>query len=210
MAVLGRTELDVFPICLGGNVFGWTADEEQSPRGAERVRRLRRQLRRQRQLLPGRARALGDDHRPVDGRPRQPRPDRPRDEGRRRQGRGAQPAARQHRARGPRLAAAPADRSHRPLLRALRRRGDPAGRHPARLRRTRAVRARAPHRGVQLHAAAADGGARAAARARAGRVSPHCSRTTTSSSASSSARCCRSPRSGTSRCCPTSRWPRAS
>ena len=30
MAVLGRTELDVFGICLGGNVFGWTADEEQS------------------------------------------------------------------------------------------------------------------------------------------------------------------------------------
>ena len=30
MARLGRTDLDVFPICLGGNVFGWTADEEQS------------------------------------------------------------------------------------------------------------------------------------------------------------------------------------
>jgi aryl-alcohol dehydrogenase-like predicted oxidoreductase len=27
---LGRTELDVFPICLGGNVFGWTADERDS------------------------------------------------------------------------------------------------------------------------------------------------------------------------------------
>jgi aryl-alcohol dehydrogenase-like predicted oxidoreductase len=27
---LGRTDLDVFPICLGGNVFGWTADEPQS------------------------------------------------------------------------------------------------------------------------------------------------------------------------------------
>jgi aryl-alcohol dehydrogenase-like predicted oxidoreductase len=27
---LGRTDLDVFPICLGGNVFGWTADEDQS------------------------------------------------------------------------------------------------------------------------------------------------------------------------------------
>jgi aryl-alcohol dehydrogenase-like predicted oxidoreductase len=27
---LGRTDLDVFPICLGGNVFGWTADEQQS------------------------------------------------------------------------------------------------------------------------------------------------------------------------------------
>jgi aryl-alcohol dehydrogenase-like predicted oxidoreductase len=30
MVSLGRTDLDVFPICLGGNVFGWTADEEQS------------------------------------------------------------------------------------------------------------------------------------------------------------------------------------
>jgi len=27
---LGRTDVDVFPICLGGNVFGWTADEPQS------------------------------------------------------------------------------------------------------------------------------------------------------------------------------------
>src|SRR5919197_3057278 len=30
MATLGRTGLDVFPLCLGGNVFGWTADEAQS------------------------------------------------------------------------------------------------------------------------------------------------------------------------------------
>src|SRR6188508_2872336 len=30
MVSLGRTNLDVFPLCLGGNVFGWTADEEQS------------------------------------------------------------------------------------------------------------------------------------------------------------------------------------
>lgn len=30
MTVLGRTDLDVFGICLGGNVFGWTADEQQS------------------------------------------------------------------------------------------------------------------------------------------------------------------------------------
>jgi aryl-alcohol dehydrogenase-like predicted oxidoreductase len=27
---LGSSELDVFPLCLGGNVFGWTADAEQS------------------------------------------------------------------------------------------------------------------------------------------------------------------------------------
>jgi aryl-alcohol dehydrogenase-like predicted oxidoreductase len=30
MPVLGRTGLDVFEICLGGNVFGWTADERES------------------------------------------------------------------------------------------------------------------------------------------------------------------------------------
>ncbi|GAB3283158.1 aldo/keto reductase [Parasphingorhabdus pacifica] len=30
MAALGTTDLDVFPICLGGNVFGWTADRDQS------------------------------------------------------------------------------------------------------------------------------------------------------------------------------------
>jgi aryl-alcohol dehydrogenase-like predicted oxidoreductase len=29
-APLGRAELSVFPLCLGGNVFGWTADERQS------------------------------------------------------------------------------------------------------------------------------------------------------------------------------------
>ncbi|HUI58933.1 MAG TPA: aldo/keto reductase, partial [Steroidobacteraceae bacterium] len=30
MVSLGRTNLDVFPLCLGGNVFGWTANEQQS------------------------------------------------------------------------------------------------------------------------------------------------------------------------------------
>jgi aryl-alcohol dehydrogenase-like predicted oxidoreductase len=30
MVRLGRSDLDVFPLCLGGNVFGWTADEQQS------------------------------------------------------------------------------------------------------------------------------------------------------------------------------------
>ena len=27
---LGSTDLQVFPLCLGGNVFGWTADEAES------------------------------------------------------------------------------------------------------------------------------------------------------------------------------------
>jgi aryl-alcohol dehydrogenase-like predicted oxidoreductase len=30
MALIGTTSLDVFPLSLGGNVFGWTADEVQS------------------------------------------------------------------------------------------------------------------------------------------------------------------------------------
>lgn len=30
IARLGDTDLDVFPLCLGGNVFGWTVDEERS------------------------------------------------------------------------------------------------------------------------------------------------------------------------------------
>src|SRR4051812_10227001 len=30
MPSLGRTDLDVFGLCLGGNVFGWTADEPRS------------------------------------------------------------------------------------------------------------------------------------------------------------------------------------
>jgi aryl-alcohol dehydrogenase (NADP+) len=30
MAPLGSTDLDVFPLCLGGNVFGWTADRDDS------------------------------------------------------------------------------------------------------------------------------------------------------------------------------------
>ncbi|MCI2423178.1 aldo/keto reductase [Saccharopolyspora sp. K220] len=30
MARLGSTDLDVFPVCLGGNVFGWTADRDET------------------------------------------------------------------------------------------------------------------------------------------------------------------------------------
>jgi aryl-alcohol dehydrogenase-like predicted oxidoreductase len=30
IALLGNTDLDVFPLCLGANVFGWTLDDERS------------------------------------------------------------------------------------------------------------------------------------------------------------------------------------
>jgi aryl-alcohol dehydrogenase (NADP+) len=30
MAVIGKSDLDVFPLGLGGNTFGWTSDKETS------------------------------------------------------------------------------------------------------------------------------------------------------------------------------------
>lgn len=30
MSRIGRTDIDIYPICLGGNVFGWTADTDTS------------------------------------------------------------------------------------------------------------------------------------------------------------------------------------
>ena len=30
MTRIATTDIDVFGLCLGGNVFGWTADEDQS------------------------------------------------------------------------------------------------------------------------------------------------------------------------------------
>ena len=30
MTRIGTRDLDVFPLCLGGNVFGWTADRDES------------------------------------------------------------------------------------------------------------------------------------------------------------------------------------
>jgi aryl-alcohol dehydrogenase-like predicted oxidoreductase len=30
MPTIGSTDLDVFPLCLGGNVFGWTVDRDEA------------------------------------------------------------------------------------------------------------------------------------------------------------------------------------
>ena len=84
---IGKTDLDVFPLCLGGNVFGWTADEATVVRRARRLRGRRRQLHRHRRRLLAvgarqRRRRVGDDHRPLDGRARQPRRHGHRDQGR--------------------------------------------------------------------------------------------------------------------------------
>src|SRR5882757_3727118 len=100
-----------------------------------RLRRRGWHLHRHLELVSRRARRLRDDHRALDGRPRHPRPGRRRHEGRRRSRTGSQPARRDDQARGARLPRTAADRTHRPLLRALRRPGDTAGGVPARLRR---------------------------------------------------------------------------
>ena len=72
MPTIGATDLDVFPLCLGGNVFGWTADERAGIRRAGRLRGGRRQLPGHGRLVHavGRGqlrRRVGDDHRPLDG-----------------------------------------------------------------------------------------------------------------------------------------------
>ncbi len=87
MTQLGRTELDVFPLCLGGNVFGWTADEAQSFAVLDAYTAAGGNFIDTADVYSawehGRRR-VGDDHRRLDGRARQPRPDRHRDQGRRR------------------------------------------------------------------------------------------------------------------------------
>ena len=45
MRPLGRTGFSIAPLVLGGNVFGWTADETTSLRAARRFRRRRAQRR---------------------------------------------------------------------------------------------------------------------------------------------------------------------
>ena len=131
MAHIPDTDLDVFPLCLGGNVFGWTADDARLVRGARRLRGGRRQLHRHgRRLLGVGARQLGrrvrGDHRRAgwrraatasgwSSRPRSASSDRRRARGRRTS------------APRPTTRCAASDRPHRPLLRA---RGRP--RHAAR------------------------------------------------------------------------------
>ncbi len=78
MVKIGSSDLDVSRLCLGGNVFGWTADRDTSfavldayvAAGGNFIDTVRllhvagpRQLRRR----------VRDDHRRVDGGPRQPR-----------------------------------------------------------------------------------------------------------------------------------------
>ncbi len=68
---LGRTDLSIAPLVLGGNVFGWTADKKTSFDGARPLRSRRASTRSTRptSIRPGRRAIQGanrDDHRRVD------------------------------------------------------------------------------------------------------------------------------------------------
>ena len=85
---LGSSDLEVFPLSLGGNVFGWTADEAQSfavldayaaagGNFVDTADSYSAWVRGQR------GRRVRDHHRQLDGGPRQPRRRRHRHQGRR-------------------------------------------------------------------------------------------------------------------------------
>ena len=162
MRNIPSTDLSVHPLCLGGNVFGWTADEAESfavldayaAAGGNFVDTADGYS----QWVPGPPRRrVGGDRRALDGGARQPRRDRPRHQGRLEvRSQGARGRQRAHRDRG--VAAAPADRPHRPALHPPRRRGDGARGDARRARRARARGQGPPRRRLERLARAPGGG----------------------------------------------------
>ena len=185
MRQIPGTDLQVFPLCLGGNVFGWTADEREVLRGARRLRRGRRQLHRHRRRLLGAGSPgnQGGESETIIGSWMAARGNRER-HGHRDQGRHAQGPYADSRAENIRAAADASLRrlridDDRPLLRPPGRPGHAARGDARRVRRARHGGQGPPHRGLQLHGAAARRGARDRRRARACRATSRCSRTTT-------------------------------
>ena len=90
---LGRTDLSIAPLVLGGNVFGWTADKKTSFAVLDRFADGRPQRHRHRRRLFAlgarqSGRRIGDDHRRVDEGAGQPRPDHRHHQGRLAHGQG--------------------------------------------------------------------------------------------------------------------------
>ena len=205
MTRIGTSDLNVFPLSLGGNVFGWTADRDASFAVLDafvgRRRRLHRHRRRVQCLGPGQ---LGwrerDDHRRV-ARLAQAAERRRRDQGQ--PAPGLQGTRGRERPQGSRSLARPTRRRHdRPLLRALRRRDGSAGGDRRRLRTARDRWPRAQRRRLELQRRAHPRVDRDRASARASPCRSRCSRTTTSCTATRSRRrSSRSQRSSISGSC---------
>jgi aryl-alcohol dehydrogenase-like predicted oxidoreductase len=96
---LGSSDLEVFPLALGGNVFGWTADEAQSFAVLDAYTAAGGNFVDTADVYS----AWADGNQGGQPAPRVPRPVR-----------------RQHQGRRRRLPAAPRHRLHRPVLHALR------------------------------------------------------------------------------------------
>ena len=125
MRAIGSSDLSVFPLCLGGNIFGWTATRRSRSPSSTPTRRPAATSSTPPTPTPPGSRAtrrrVGDDHRQLDGGARQPRRHRRRDQGRQaRPGcKGLAPAT--IRAAAEASLARLRHRPHRPLLRAHRR-----------------------------------------------------------------------------------------
>ena len=193
---LGRSALQVSPLCFGGNVFGWTADEKTSfslldawlDAGFNFIDTADVYSR----WAPGHT---GGESETVIGKwlkqSRQARQGRDRHQGRhghgRRQG---GPEGRLHPARGRRFAAAPADRPHRPVPGAQGRRGHAAGGNAGGVRRPDQAGQGARDRRLQLQRRAAGARRWRPASGWACRATRRCSRCTTCTTARCSRRTC--------------------
>jgi len=209
MVCLGRTDLDVFPLCLGGNVFGWTADEPQS-----------------RAVLDAYTAAGGDfidtsnsyliEHgrsETIIGRWMADRGNRDQIVVATKVGGGRGPVRNLRAETIKHEAHASLERLQTDHIDLYYAHFDDEGTPLEESLRAFDALVQA---GTVRHIAASNYTPErltAALELRANtdsRSSPLCSRTTTSSSATSSARCCPWPTPGTSPCCPTTRWPKAS
>ena len=186
---LGRSDLRVAPLCLGGNVFGWTADEETSFRLLDRALEAGLDFIDTADVysvwVPGHR---GGESEAIIGEWLDSRRCRDRvviatkvgadmGDGRK----GLAPARIRDGGRG--LAAAAADRPHRPLPGALRRPGDAARGDAGRVRRADRRGQGAGDRRLEPHAGAAARGAGGQRGATGCRATRACSRTTISTTA---------------------------
>ena len=145
---LGRTDLHIAPLVLGGNVFGWTADAKTSFAILDRVARSGPERDRHGGCLFSlgarqQGRGIRDDHRRMDEEPRQSWGCDRHHQGRLADGPGQERtvgALCQRSGRG--LAQAPAERFHRSLSLALAGRRDALRGDARRLRRSSASRAK--------------------------------------------------------------------
>ena len=183
---LGRTDLSIAPLVLGGNVFGWTADKAASfavlDRFAEAGLNAIDTADVYSAWAPGnKGGEFGDDDRRMDEVAQKPRPDDHRHQGRLAdgQGQGGLVGA-LHRRGGRSLPEASADQRDRPVFVALARHGDALRRDARRLSAPDRARQDPLVRRLEPHRAVAGGRARARRRLEAARATRRCSRNTIS------------------------------